>query len=237
MLRAVTFDWWGTLVDAHVNQRPERADLLASYLPGVTPDDVAKAYAASFETFSQGLDLGYGLTPATIFAGTLDRLGVSLAPPVWHAALRAWEEMMLSHPPLFLPGALDVLRVLRSQGLWIGLVSDTGTSPGRVIRELLRRAGALALFDWLTFSNETGATKQRPQAFARTLAALGVRADQALHVGDRPETDLHGAHRAGLWAALVLECSERRDGIPHADLVVERLRDLPEAIEAWAEAQ
>ena len=144
---------------------------------------------------------------------------------------------MLSHPPPFLPGAVDVLRALRGRGLLIGLIMDTGTSPGRVIRELLRREGALPLFDWLTFSNETGMTKLRPQAYTRTLSALGVRASEALHVGDLPETDLHGAHRAGLAAALVLECSSRRDGIPHADLVLERLRDLPEAIEVWAVAQ
>lgn len=233
MLKAITFDFWGTLVDAHINQRPERAELLARYLPGVTPEQVKAAYAKSWDDFSKGLDMGLGLTPATIFAGTLDYLGVSLPPPNFQAALRAWEEMMLDHPPPFLPGALDVLCTLRRQGYLIALISDTGTSPGRVIRQMLHRAGALTLFDWLTFSNETGLTKRRPQAFMRTLKALGTAPEQTLHVGDLPETDIHGAHRAGLFAALVLECSQRRDGIADADLVIEYLYELPERLTNW----
>jgi len=234
MLKAITFDFWGTLVDARINQRPERAALLARYLPGVDVKRIAEAYGKSWDDFSQGLDMGFGLTPATIFAGTLDHLGVSLPPPKFDAALRAWEEMMLTHPPPFLDGALEVLRTLRRQGYLTALISDTGTTPGRVIRQMLRQQGALTLFDWLTFSNETGLTKRRPQTFARTLRALGVAPKEALHVGDLPPTDIHGAHQAGLYAALVLECSNRRDGLTEADLVVERLRDLPEAIERWA---
>jgi putative hydrolase of the HAD superfamily len=98
---------------------------------------------------------------------------------------------------------------------------------------MLRQQNLLHLFDWLTFSDETGVAKAHVQAYRHTLRALGVQPRQAMHVGDRPDADVRGAHAAGLHAALLLENSNRREGISEADIVLEQLRDLPDALELW----
>ena len=230
VIRAVTFDFWGTLVDGRHDLRRQRAELLCGYLRGCAVAMAEDAYAKGWADFGRGIALGYGLPPSTVLSATLDALGATLTPPVRTAVQRALEELILSNPPALLPGAREVLQKLRRRGLLIGIISDTGTSPVRVLRQFLAQEGMLALFDWLTFSNETGVTKRRPQAFTSTLGALGVAPGDALHAGDLPETDIEGARKAGLHTALVLESSGRRDGIPLADLVLERLSDLPEAL-------
>lgn len=60
--------------------------------------------------------------------------------------------------------------------------------------------------------------KPEPQTWERILALADARPDQALMVGDRPETDIMGAKRVGLRTALVLT------GVASA----EDARDLPE---------
>lgn len=232
MIAAVTFDFWGTLVDSRHPSREQRARILAEQARGVSADAVDAAYETCWQSFLAQMDAGLGLVPATLLSQTLEALDITLPPDRYAAVLGRWQEAILEDPPPLLPGALEVLRALRGRGLLIGLISDTGVSPGRVLREYLSRAGVRPLFDWLTFSDETGVSKCCPQAFRLTLRALGVAPQQALHVGDTPAPDIHGAHAAGLRAALVLECSQRHDGISAADLVLPRLCELPDALAA-----
>ena len=233
MLRAVTFDFWGTLVDGGHSLKDERVRALCQRLVPCVAQDVLYAYEESWKQFGRALSEGYGMGAATLLSGTLDILGRTLLPPDYASTLRYWEEALLSDPPPLLDGVRSVLYAMRARDLWVGLISDTGASPGRVIRQVLRDAGLLVSFDWLTFSNEIGVTKRRPQPFMLTLRALGVRPEEALHVGDLPETDIQGARAMGMHTPLLLENSGRRDGIPDADIVLERLRDLPEALECW----
>lgn len=235
MLRAVTFDFWGTLADARHSLRDERIAFLRRYL-SCDPDRLITAYERAWAYFDEGLAQGYGLGAATALSTLLDDVGATLAPPSYAAVLRYWEEAMLDSPPTFLPGVRDVLWELRRRGLLIGLISDTGLTPGRTLRRVLDAAGLLIAFDWLTFSDELGVTKRRPQAFTSTLHALGVQPAHAIHIGDTPATDLIGARAAGLRCALLLENAQRREGIPLADLVLERLTDLPDALRRWAPA-
>jgi putative hydrolase of the HAD superfamily len=232
MLKAITFDCWGTLYDGHHSLKSERADFLCLFLDCPT-EQAMRAYDESWDAFGGVLAQGWGLPTAALLNDTLARLGVTLAPQDYALTLRFWQEHLLDFPPALLPGARRVLRELRARGYWIGLISDTGATPGRVLRQMLQREGMLHLFDWLTFSDEMGVTKSHPQAYLHTLRALGVRPSETLHVGDSPETDIRGAHAAGLHAALLLENSNRREGVPEADLVLERLRDLPAKLEAW----
>ena len=232
MLRAITFDFWGTLVDAGDSLKPNRVEFLCRYLRQ-SPEQVSAAYDESWRQFVEALELGLGLSAGTVLSITLDILGTGLGPQEYAATLRYWEEAMLDNPPRLLEGAADVLHALRARGLYVGLISDTGITPGRVVREMFRRQGLLAAFDWLTFSNEIGVTKRRRQAFVYTLRGLHSRPEEAVHVGDYPPTDVRGAHAVGMAAGLVLESTGHREGVAEADFVVEHLRDLPQVLHEW----
>ena len=230
MLRAVTFDYWGTLVDATHSNSELRVAYLGRHLPWIEVERLRRAYDHALGRFFLAIDTGFNLGAAAVLSLTLDSLGEALPPQVYAATLRFWQEAVLTSPPPFLDGALDVLARLRQRGFLVGLVSDTGVTPGTVMRRLFYEQGVLPLFDWLTFSDQIGVTKRHPQAFALTLKALGVSPAEALHVGDLLETDIRGAKAVGMRAALLLQNRGRREdteeAIVEADIVLERLADL-----------
>jgi putative hydrolase of the HAD superfamily len=81
----------------------------------------------------------------------------------------------------------------------------------------------------LTFSDECGIRKPAPEIFLRTLSAMGVAPDEAVHVGDDPVLDVEGARDAGMRTVQVTS-SGRATGPVKPDAVVTRLGDLPAAL-------
>lgn len=230
MLKAITFDFWGTLVDVNHALTEERVSYLAARVPH-DYQEVAKAYREAWIAFMQHSAQGLGLGTATVLADALSRLGTTLAPLEAAAVLRYWCEVLIEKPPPFLPGAVDVFDSLSHSGLRIALISDTGFSPGYVLRRVLQAEGLRPYFDWLTFSNEIGVTKQHPYAFTSTLRALGVSPGVALHVGDRLATDIDGAKGVGMYAVLITESAGGKPN-ENVDFVLKRLADLPDLLAA-----
>jgi putative hydrolase of the HAD superfamily len=233
MLRAVTFDLWGTLVDAKHNLVPQRLQYLAQLIPGCPLTQLEEAYQKADTQFGAVTNLGFPYSTATLLSLTLDALGTSLPPSIFEQALRHWKEILLLDPPPLLDAVPEVLSTLHSRGLRLALISDTGLTPGYVIRRVLTDYGLTRYLEQLTFSDAMGVTKRRAQIYLTTLQALAVRADETLHVGDSPTTDILGAQAAGLRGALLLQNNPQPAGIPHADLVLNHIRELPEAVRDW----
>jgi putative hydrolase of the HAD superfamily len=126
-------------------------------------------------------------------------LGVPYDPGLVALTARRLEETSLLAELQPLPGLEAIKTLARKYPL--AIVSDTGVTPGRLLREHLRRAGLLEAFRAFSFSDETGFVKPKPEAFHKALEELGVEAQEALHVGDLPQTDIKGAFAAGYpWA-------------------------------------
>lgn len=99
------------------------------------------------------------------------------------------------------PFALDVaptLAALREADVAIGVVSDIHVD----LRPVFVAAGLDALVSVYSLSFELGAQKPDPAVFTRTLDALGVRAEDALMVGDRSRPD-GGAVEVGITTLLL----------------------------------
>ncbi|HEX2863222.1 MAG TPA: HAD family hydrolase, partial [Deinococcales bacterium] len=116
----------------------------------------------------------------------------------------------------------------------LGIVCDAATTPGRILRELLAADGLLGFFvpEALSFSDETGHCKPRPQAFQRALDGLGLPPAQVAHVGDIPRTDIAGARAAGLKAVRFAGVDDRTED-PQADAVVRDHRELLPLLAGW----
>lgn len=131
------------------------------------------------------------------------------------------------------PGALEVVAALAARYR----VALAANQPSWAA-EPLRRAGVLDLLDDGRMSEYLGFDKPDPRLFLAVLERVGARAEEAVMVGDRLDTDIGPAKRLGLRTIRV------RTGI-HAiqearwpgdlpDTTVDRLADVPAAIERLA---
>jgi 4-nitrophenyl phosphatase len=76
--------------------------------------------------------------------------------------------------------------------------------------------------------------KPSPPMFAHALARLGTAPERTLMLGDRLDTDIEGARRAGLAAALVRSgFSTRQDAERSGFSAGAIIADLPELLAAW----
>ena len=80
------------------------------------------------------------------------------------------------------------MHTIRAHGLALGVISNTGRTPGRVLRRLLAATGFLPCFDVLAFSDEAVVRKPAAAIFRRVLDQTGVDPAGAVHVGDDPVT-------------------------------------------------
>ncbi len=88
---------------------------------------------------------------------------------------------------------------------------------------LLDALGLRRYFETLAISAVVGVDKPDPALFHHALDRLGVRPEQALHVGDSPERDVGGALAAGMDALLL----DRDAEPPVPDHVIRSLAELP----------
>jgi putative hydrolase of the HAD superfamily len=102
--------------------------------------------------------------------------------------------------PATVEGAAETLAALKSRGFGVGLISNTGRTPGSVLRSILGELGLASSIDVMVFSNEHGHCKPVPSIFEELRRGLGVRYEEMVFVGDNLYADVHGAKRCGMRA-------------------------------------
>lgn len=243
-LRAVTLDFWFTLFA----DRPGTDDLRRQLrLDGLAAALGAYGYAFPEATLlladadarlehmrwqADGLDKP--VTEQVVFLLNRLRRGLAgeLGPTAVEALVARYGAATMIVRPLPLAADLQgVLAALRDRNLRIGLVSNTGRTSGMLLRQLLRDAGILPFFAVLSFSDELGLAKPGAPIFARTLAALGVPAAAAVHVGDDQRLDVLGACNAGMASVLVRASPPDASAAP-PNRWITSLADLPAALDA-----
>jgi putative hydrolase of the HAD superfamily len=220
-LRALTFDFWGTLYQNSYCRR-DRLSLLQEALErhGHRREwgELEAAYSHGWSVWERAWrEERRSISIERWLEELLGHLGAELSEEAENALGLAMEAVYLrGDEPRPVPGATEVVARL-AERFPLGLISDTGLTPGWVLREVMRRDGLLPYFDALTFSDEFGTAKPDPAPFLHTLRLLGASPTEAAHIGDLPETDLRGARRVGMKAILFLGVSHREDGRELAD--------------------
>lgn len=92
---------------------------------------------------------------------------------------------------------LGVLETLQARGYKIGLI--TNAMQPMWMRDIeLEVYGILPFLDARMTSGDAGFMKPHPAIYEQVLGQLGVSADTAVFVGDRPVNDIAGANEAGM---------------------------------------
>ena len=205
MLRAITFDLWKTLL-SEKSYTTARLEILFNALKTegqiIREEDLAHSYAEAQRRHNELWEKDNCHYPL------MDRLdyiisggvGATLSSSGKKIAIKRFEELIKKDPPEMTPGAEEAITIL-SRHFKLGIISDTGIISGTEIRKLFKRFRLLRSFSATIFSDETGICKPKGEVFALALRHLGVRAGEALHVGDLLRTDVAGAKTAGMKTA------------------------------------
>ncbi len=220
--QCVLFDFSGTLFRVESTER---------WLASVLEERGARMAEEEFATCARALEeagaLPGGHPPRTVPAGLAelwaerDRSAeqhraaftalarqVSLPDPELYDAL--YERSMLPEAWQPYPDTRRVLSTLHGRGVRVGVVSNIGWD----LRPVLRASGVEEFVGACVLSFEHGVQKPDPWIFEKACAALGVRPQDTVMVGDTPQVD-GGAVQIGCGFHLVehLPVDERPDAL------------------------
>jgi len=250
MLKAIAFDLWETLITDPPEQSRAQERLRLERMEAVlrdtgfasTAETLEHAYRATWHRcqelyWSSDRDIPcrrqiehflelLELDPSSFDEATLDALEDAYA--------RAAVDIL----PLPVANAREVIADLKSDGYRLGLISNTGRTPGSALREILDALDIAPFLDAMVFSNEHGECKPQPSIFETLRAALGVGYDEMLFVGDNLYVDVHGAQRCGMLAVHFIPPQRGNAVAPTvdhgleiiADAVIRDLAELPNVI-------
>ena len=244
-ITAVTFDLWQTLLlderdlgQARALVRLEAAQsVLAKFGEEYDLEHIREAYQSCFQRCHEirigGLDVDFreqvSIFVDNISSGLSARLDSGSMDEIAHF----YADSFLIHPPPAHADAVDVLQGVKDMGLRIGLISNTGMTPGFTFRSYMEDQGMLDYFHTLTFSDEVKLAKPSSEIFLMTLRSLEATPEQTIHVGDHVLNDVVGAKRCGLktvWITGFYEREDPNDPESEPDVTVSGLGEVIDAI-------
>lgn len=235
MIRAVTFDFWNTLVAEQPDTWKARVAAQRAALErvgvAVGDDDIERAIERIRRWFDERWLANQVVDPDIGAAQMISILGLDAAHP---AAVELAEVFRSGSDPSRLtvaPGIGDVLEGLRARGVRVGIVCDAGFSPGTTLRTYLRHHGLLDHFDHASFSDEVGWFKPDPRIFAHAFDGLAMTDPASMaHVGDLRRTDVGGATAVGWTAVRYRGLNDDTSDAPDAGIVLDHHDDLLDAL-------
>ena len=235
-IRAVLFDFGGTLYDYATLEAAERESLLELVREAGVDADVPEIQRAQrtamkrvFHSYLQRRfylhrdlfrDAAIGMLEelgARADAGQLDRY-------------RAAQWARHARDFTLRDGVIDTLQRLRGRGLHLGIVSNIDDDQ---LAHLLPLGRLEPHFDSILSSESVASCKPDPGIFEEALVRAGCRPEEALFVGDTLQQDIAGANRMGMRSVLLWHRSDREpptaDPRPHH--VIRRIPDVLDILE------
>jgi putative hydrolase of the HAD superfamily len=241
-IRAVTFDFWHTLVAEHPGtMRGMQLDrwnrLLAKAGHPRERPALEAAFAKNWQRFEEHWWSNTGqYTPTDTVVFVTQELGIDPTEALCSELIDSFRVVGEAAELEVAPGLETCLRVLRDAGVRLGIVCDVGLTPSPTLRARLERLGVLDAFGAWSFSDETGVFKPAPEAFHAALDPLGVDPRDAAHIGDNERTDISGANALGMVSVRyqgLLRVTGLLGGLRFeglADHVVDELATLPRVL-------
>lgn len=234
-VRAVIFDWGGTLTPWH------DIDLVAQWYAYAEVYDPEHAGALARRLADAELQRwrvqreSRGATSA----GALDQLfldeGIDTTSARHLRALGSYLDFWAPHTYAD-PQALPLLASLRDLGFLIGVLSNT-MWPRAHHEEVFERDELAELIDASLYTSEMPVAKPHALAFEAILGLLDCSPQDAVFVGDRIWDDIAGAQQAGLRTIWIPHSQVPEHEVPDAgatpDATAEQLSDVLGIVDSW----
>ncbi len=241
-IRAVTLDLWQTLIIDQRERGRERTrlrvqgaiDALDAVGERFTEEQVREAHRACYRACravrEEERDVSF-TEQVRIFVRAIDQgLLERIDHQTFTLILDRYADSFFQSPAALADGVPEMLATLKERGYLLGLISNTGMTPGRLFRAYLEEMGIIQFFDHLTFSDEVLLAKPARAMFLQTLASLGAAPRQGVHVGDHRRLDVLGGQRAGMRTVWV-EGFDTEETQATPDATIQCIADLPQALE------
>ncbi|NRR24122.1 HAD family hydrolase [Brevibacillus sp. MS2.2] len=127
-------------------------------------------------------------------------------------------------------GVVETLQILNQLGMKLGIITN-GRSEFQM--KNLNAIGIEPFFHAILISEREGVSKPESIIFERALDRLGVKASEAVYVGDHPVNDVQGARAAGMKSVW------KRDMFwgdnVEADAIIDEIPELITILGEWRE--
>jgi putative hydrolase of the HAD superfamily len=226
VVRAVIFDWGGTLTPWHAIDHSELwRTVCARHSPAADATAMAAAACAA------EIEL-WRLAESSQRSSTLDnvftRAGITASADLLASYFKEWDPHTFTDPD-----AAPLLRELRRRGIKVGVLSNT-MWPRSAHEQIFARDEVFDLIDGAVYTSEIPWVKPHPEAFHAAMAAVGVDdPGTCVFVGDRPYDDIHGAKTAGMRAVLVPNSAVPAYDGAEPDAIIARLAELTGHLDRW----
>jgi len=233
VVKLLTFDLWETIIIDEGEGESARDRLRAEFiiktlglLPGIKQDILSffDELVAAFKNPVQEND--WSILPETQLDYLFRKLSVNVNKGEFESIYKYYTEVILDfQPALTEPIVPDVLKELKKSYL-IGLISNTGRTPGRVLLTLLERLKIKEYFDFYVFSDEILMRKPDPRVFQIALNKAQVLPEETVHIGDSYRMDYVGAKNVQINAILYAPGAL----LPQGEPFVRSFQEIPEAL-------
>lgn len=239
-LQVITIDFWNTLFDSvnHENRYKYRNDIFIEETSklgfNINEFDLDNAIKESWAYFEDHW-INKMRTPESseLVQVIFSYLNLPYEKNTFNRIVTSYEDSLFEHPPVLIDGVRELLPKL-AEKYRLGLISDTGYSPGTHLRKLMSDNDILDYFTSFSFSNETGVSKPHEKAFQTILQELKVDPKHSLHIGDIERTDVVGANNSGMISVLFTgvesEFDRKNPEITSADISINHWSELSEAL-------
>ena len=233
-IRAITFDYWNTIVRADADQGSYRVRAWREEYLQIGHDVDEEIIRTAFRTVwdehhsswlrneqylgTRAGDAAIDLVALPVNAATRTRLVERF--------LTAGEEAGFT----LCDGVDLALEELRGRGVRLGIICDVGLTPSTGLRRMLARFGLLEHFEGWSFSDDVGWYKPAPEIFGHALDYLAAPPDAVAHVGDLRRTDVAGARAMGMTAVRYRGANDDDSPGPEGDHVLDDHAALMEAL-------
>ncbi|MBL7169075.1 HAD family hydrolase [Candidatus Bathyarchaeota archaeon] len=234
MIKAVTFDLWNTLMENKDFTEPRinslKRDLEVESL-FFTDSELLRAYNSASDHYRREWEQNHShLNVERRVEHILKELRIPFTADLIRSVIDSFMNAYVVDPPALKGGVEETLEALNGE-YRMGIISDTGVTPGSIICEHLEGHELLHYFTSTVFSDEVGYCKPDPKVFEKALNELKVRSEEAIHVGDLLRTDVAGAKGIGMKAVWVSDTGDYPHGEYSPDFVIKRLPELLDVIE------
>ncbi len=232
MIKLVTLDLWDTLIiDKKDNERKrdlKRTDFIVKTLNLF--DEYRGKITDHFDELDKSLkypsnENDWTITPEAQLQHLFTTINAYPSDKQFLSILRFYTECDLDNPPVLIENDINICLEKLKENYKLVLISNTGRTPGRVLKRLLRELKILNYFDMLIFSDEVKMRKPAPKIFFTACEAFHVLPEETMHVGDSMLIDFNGALSAKVNPVLYLP-----NGNPPATPFIRSLFELKDSM-------